>query len=142
MSEGNGRHPQNFGPLEKELVLLISCEQKNKMVNFTQTFCGEIVCGPKEFVFFVMLSCPQKGWQMCGLKKGVSHDLAGDEDVCNRKLWRNAIAIFGALLFSSLFVACLAHRNRSDFCDLRLPMPIADPRNRAISETRDSNDAL
>ena len=36
----------------------------------------------------------------------------------------------------------LAHRNRSDFCDLRLRCPSRTPEIAAISETRDSNDAL
>ena len=41
----------------------------------------------------------------------------------------------------ALYVCNLAHRNRSDFaiCDCDA---IADPRNRAISETRESNAAL
>ena len=32
----------------------------------------------------------------------------------------------------------LAHRNRSDFCDLRLRCPSRTPRNRSISETREA----
>ena len=37
---------------------------------------------------------------------------------------------------------CLAHRNRSDFCDLRLRCPSRIPEIAAISETRESNAAL
>ena len=36
----------------------------------------------------------------------------------------------------------LAHRTRSDFCDLRLRWPSRAPKIAAISETRNSNDAL
>ena len=36
----------------------------------------------------------------------------------------------------------LAHRNRSDFCDLRLRCPSRTPEIAAISETRESNAAL
>ena len=39
-------------------------------------------------------------------------------------------------------IQILAHRNRVDFCDLRLRCPSRTPRNRAISETRESNAAL
>ena len=40
------------------------------------------------------------------------------------------------------FCLDLAHRNRSDFCDLRLRCPSRTPEIAAISETRESNAAL
>ena len=43
---------------------------------------------------------------------------------------------------SCVFGCSLAHRNRSDFCDLRLRCPSRTPEIAAISETRESNAAL
>ena len=48
------------------------------------------------------------------------------------------------LLFGTFFppVSSSAHRNRSDFCDLRLRCPSRTPEIAAISKTRESNAAL
>ena len=46
------------------------------------------------------------------------------------------------LPLTTLTPLILAHRNRSDFCDLRLRCPSRTPEIAAISETRESNAVL
>ena len=53
-----------------------------------------------------------------------------------------AVAIIESENIDILDNALLAHRNRSDFCDLRLRFPSRTPEIAAISETRESNAAL
>ena len=50
--------------------------------------------------------------------------------------------IFSQISSGIILGATLAHRNRSDFCDLRLRCPSRTPEIAAISMTRQSNAAL
>ena len=52
------------------------------------------------------------------------------------------LAILAFSLVSLIPFVSLAHRNRSDFCDLRLRWPSRTPEIAAISETRENNAAL
>ena len=63
-----------------------------------------------------------------------SDDLKGDREIIKMAVSQN----WQALRWAS----DLVHRNRSDFCDLRLRCPSRTPEIAPISETRESNAAL